>query len=134
MWKIFELKASRIGRTCSSASSEPPVMRVSVPFSAAAAPPEMPASRYSAPFACELGVQRDRRARVRRAEVDDDLALPRGADDAVVAAHDALDDRRVGQGEEHDVGLPRHVGRASRPGVAPAAVTRSASGSKPTTS
>jgi len=36
-------------RTDSRAVADPPTMIVSVPFSAAAAPPEIPASRYSTP-------------------------------------------------------------------------------------
>ena len=44
-----------------SAASAPPTMMVKVPVSAAAAPPEMPASRYSAPrsarAACNLMVE-----------------------------------------------------------------------------
>ncbi len=44
-WKIFVANVSSCGRIRSSASGSPPAMSVSVPFSAAAAPPETPASR-----------------------------------------------------------------------------------------
>src|SRR5690554_50281 len=49
MWKTLAAKCARVGCTRARASGEPPTMSVRLPFSAAAAPPEMPASRYSTP-------------------------------------------------------------------------------------
>ena len=45
MWCTWALNVSSSGLTCSRAASSPPTIRVSVPFSAPAAPPEIPASR-----------------------------------------------------------------------------------------
>ena len=44
-WCTVAASGARTGRIASTAAASPPAMIVSVPFSAAAAPPEMPASR-----------------------------------------------------------------------------------------
>ena len=58
-------------------------MIVSVPASAAAAPPEMPASTSSTPLLCQATVELDGRARRRRAQVDDDLPGASARQDAL---------------------------------------------------
>ena len=45
MWCTWALNVSSAGRTAASAAASPPTIRVSVPLSAAAAPPDIPASR-----------------------------------------------------------------------------------------
>ena len=99
-------------------------MIVSVPFSAAAAPPEMPASRNSTPAVCRRRVERDGRGRRGRAQVDDDLAGAAVREQAAVAEHDRLDDAAVGQREQHDVDARARAPRRGSPAAMPASPSR----------
>ena len=50
-WVIFDPMASRMGRLCSKASSGPPTMKLKLPASAPAGPPETGASSIDKPWA-----------------------------------------------------------------------------------
>ena len=93
------------GRTRSSAAAEPPTMTVSVPVSAALAPPEMPASRYSTPRSARAarGSASSRPARTCSGRRRPGRSGS-GSSNAVRAQDDRLDDGAVGQREEDDVG------------------------------
>ena len=93
----------------------PPTMMVRVPFSAAAAPPEMPASRNAAPrsarAACSLMLELGA-AVLRSTMTCPAAAIPH----ASRAEHDRLDDRAVGQRHEHAVAAGDRFGHRSRRG------------------
>ena len=118
-------KCESAGRTRSSAAAEPPTMTVSVPASAALAPPEMPASRYSTPRSASRSWIASSRSGEDVLRSTTTWPLPAVGHEAVRAEDDRLDDGAVGQREEDDVhlcdesldGLRGRRGRDQRHGV-----------------
>src|SRR6266702_6206105 len=116
----------------SSAAAEPPTMMVSVPFSAAAAPPEMPASRYSIPrpasspcsLMVELGVAVLRSTTTWAARP----AASRPPSPLTTDSTAALSGR-----DSRMQSLPSATSAREEAGVAPAAAARPGTGSKPST-
>ena len=105
MWQTRALNVASSGAATSRACCDPPAMIVSVPCSAAAAPPEMPASTNSTSRSHRAAWIFTDRARRGGAEVDHDLPRARALEQPAIAEHDRLDGGGVGQREEDDVGL-----------------------------
>ena len=95
----------------------PPAISVSVPASAALAPPVMPQSTYSRPVALVMRGKLARRRGMRCRQIDEHLPLVRLTEQPAGLAENGADLRRAGHNEDHSAyrtegtGLDKRHGR-----------------------